>query len=129
MEHQERYDVIIIGAGIMGCAAARELSRWKVSTLVVDKSSDVAAATTRANSGIVHAGFDAKNGTLKAKYNVLGSRLYPQLAAELNFEFKNNGSLVLAFTEEERESIENLLENGRKNGVEQLEILSAEQLQ
>ena len=122
------YDVIVVGAGIMGASVARELCRWDVRVCVVDKASDVAAATTRANSGIVHAGFDAKHGSLKAHYNVLGSRMYPQLAAELGFTFKNNGSIVLAFTEEERQSIAALLENGHANGVEGLRILDAAEL-
>ncbi len=128
MAEVRQYDVAIIGAGVMGAATARELMRWSGRVCMIDKASDVASATSRANSGIVHAGFDAKHGSLKAKYNVLGSRLYPQLAEELGFEFRNNGSLVLAFTDEEMESIANLLENGRANGVEQLRIVDAEEL-
>ena len=128
MSKNELYDVAIIGAGIMGSATARELTRWDVRVCVIDKASDVAAETTRANSGIVHAGFDAKHGTLKAKYNVLGSKLYPQLAQELGFEYRNNGSLVLAFTDEEMDSIAALLENGRANGVEGLRIVDADEL-
>ena len=129
MQGQNTYDVVIIGAGIVGCAIARELTRWNASVCVVDRASDIAALTTRANSGIVHAGFDAKHGSLKARYNVEGSRRYAALSEELGFTYRNNGSLVLAFTEEERESVHALLENGRANGVEQLRIVDAAELQ
>ena len=123
------YDVIVVGAGVVGCAIARELTRWKLDVCMVDRASDVAALTTRANSGIVHAGFDAKHGSLKARYNVEGSRMYAALADELGFSYRNNGSLVLAFTDEERENVEALLENGRANGVEHLRIVDAAELQ
>ena len=129
MQQQGQFDVVVIGAGIVGCAIARELTRWNVDVCVVDKASDVAALTTRANSGIVHAGFDAKHGSLKARYNVEGSRMYAALADELGFAYRNNGSLVLAFTEEERENVEALLQNGYANGVEQLRIVDAAELQ
>ena len=126
---QGQFDVVIIGAGVVGCAIARELTRWEMSVCVVDRASDVAALTTRANSGIVHAGFDATHGSLKARYNVEGSRMYAALSKELGFAYRNNGSLVLAFTEEERANVEALLENGRANGVEQLRIVDAAELQ
>jgi len=123
-----QYDVVVIGAGIVGAATARELARWDLKVCVLDKASDVAAATTRANSGIVHAGFDAKNGTKKAHYNVRGAEMYPDLAFELDFTYVRNGSLVLAFTEEERAALEGLIENGRANGVIGLHILEADEL-
>ena len=118
MESRRGFDVVVVGAGIMGAAVARELAKWKLDVCVVDRCSDVAGATTRANSGIVHAGFDAKHGSLKARYNVLGSKLYPELARELGFDLRNNGSLVCAFTDEECESLQALYENGQANGVE-----------
>lgn len=121
-------DALVIGAGISGASIARELTRYRIDVCIVDRASDVAAATSRANSGIVHAGFDAKHGTLKAHYNVEGSRMFPGLAAELGFAYRNNGSLVLAYTDEECESIANLLENGTANGVEGLRIIDAEEL-
>ncbi len=121
-------DALVIGAGIAGAAIARELTRYQLDVCIVDRASDVAAATSRANSGIVHAGFDAKHGTLKARYNVEGSRMFPALASELGFAYRNNGSLVLAFTDEECDSIAHLLENGTKNGVEGLRIVDAEEL-
>ncbi|MBQ9041723.1 MAG: FAD-dependent oxidoreductase [Eggerthellaceae bacterium] len=129
MQEQSRYDVVIIGAGVVGCAIARELTRWNASVCVVDRASDVAALTTRANSGIVHAGFDAKHGSLKARYNVEGSKMYAALSEELGFAYRNNGSLVLAFTAEERDSVQALLENGKANGVDQLRIVDAAELQ
>ncbi len=121
-------DALVIGAGISGASIARELTRYQLDVCIIDRASDVASATSRANSGIVHAGFDAKHGTLKAHYNVEGSRMYPALAAELGFAYRNNGSLVLAFTDEECDSIAHLLENGTANGVEGLRIIDAEEL-
>ena len=88
-------DVIVIGAGVCGCAIARELSRRKANLLVVEREEDVCCGTSKANSAIVHAGFDAKHGTLMAKLNVLGSRMMPKLAEELDFSYRQNGSLVV----------------------------------
>lgn len=128
MGEKHEYDVAVIGAGVVGCAVARELSRWDARVCVVDRALDVAGATSRANSGIAHAGFDAAHGTLKARYNVLGSHMMADLARELGFSYVNNGSLVLAFTDEERESLRALLENGRANGVEGLRLVGPEEL-
>ena len=89
------YDIIIIGAGVIGTAIARELSKYKGNFLVLEKNNDVSCGTTKANSGIVHAGFDAEVGTKKAFFNVLGAKMYPSLAKELNFPFKQNGAFVL----------------------------------
>ncbi len=123
----ERYDVIIIGAGVTGCAIARELSRLKLNTLVLDKNSDIGEGTSKANSGIVHAGYDAKPGTLKAELNVQGSKLMPELAAKLGIPFMRNGSLVVALTDEDIPHMHELYERGIKNGVEGLKILSREE--
>ena len=79
------YDIVIIGAGVSGCAIAREVSRYKANVLVVDRDEDVCCGTTKANSAIVHAGYDAANGSLMAKLNVEGSRIMPELAKELDF--------------------------------------------
>ena len=122
------YDVVIIGAGVTGCAIARELSAQDRKVLVLEKHSDVCEETSKANSGIVHAGYDAKPGTLKAKLNLLGNRKMAQLAKELDFPFKQNGSLVLCFREEDRPALEKLLERGRKNGVEPLSIIGPEEI-
>ena len=90
-------DVIIIGAGVVGCAVARELTRWNLNVLVLEAGSDVAEGASKANSAIVHAGFDAKPGTNKAKFNVLGNRMFEDVCRELKVPFRRNGSLVLAF--------------------------------
>ena len=121
-------DVVIIGAGVAGCAIARELSRYQLKILVLDKSSDVCEGTSKANSAIVHAGYDAKTGSLKAKLNVEGNRLMEDLSHELDFAFRRNGSLVLCFQKEEREQLEKLLDNGIKNGVTGLKILEKDEI-
>lgn len=122
------YDVIVIGAGVTGCGIARELSRYDWKVAVFEKASDVCEGTSKANSGIVHAGFDAKPGSLKAQLNVEGSRQMEQLSKELDFSFKRNGSLVLCFDEKDIPSLQKLYEQGSKNGVEGLEIISRRQL-
>ncbi|MGL4425875.1 MAG: NAD(P)/FAD-dependent oxidoreductase, partial [Cetobacterium sp.] len=94
------YDVLIIGAGIVGTGIARELSKYKLKVAVLEKDTDVSNETTKANSAIVHGGYDAKEGSLMAKLNVLGNSLYEDLCKELSVPFKRNGSLVLAFNEE-----------------------------
>lgn len=92
----KQYDVVIIGAGVTGCAAARYLSRYKVHAAVIERAEDVCAfGASKANSAIVHAGFDAPTGSLMAKLNVEGSRIMPRLAKELDFSYMNNGSLVV----------------------------------
>ncbi|MBQ6453889.1 MAG: NAD(P)/FAD-dependent oxidoreductase [Coriobacteriales bacterium] len=122
------YDVVIIGAGIAGTACARELSRFQLKVLLLEQGTDVAMGATRANSGIVHGGYDPEPGTLKARYNVAGSRMYPQLAAELGFSFKNNGSMIVAFADDERPALQKLLERGIENGVPQLRIIESDEL-
>ena len=117
------YDVLIVGAGVVGCSIARELSRYQLKIVVADKENDVSMGTSKANSGIVHAGFDAKTGTNKAIYNVLGARMFPELARELDFPFRVNGALVLCFNESERHKLDELLEQGQRNGVKGLSII------
>ena len=121
-------DIIIIGAGVSGCAIARELSRKKADVLVVEREEDVCCGTTKANSAIVHAGYDAANGSLMAKLNVEGSRLMPELAKELDFHYIQNGSLVVMLSEEDRPNLMKLYENGVKNGVEGLRIIERDEL-
>ena len=116
-------DVIVIGAGVVGCSIARSLSRYSLSVRVLEAGSDVAEGATKANSAIVHAGFDAKPGTNKAKFNLLGNKMFAQVCADLKVPFKPNGSLVLAFSAEDKAELQKLLERGRSNGVEGLEIL------
>jgi len=122
------YDVAIIGAGVVGCMIARELSKYQLSVCVLEKEADVATGATRANSGIVHAGFDAKEGTLKAKLNVQGSKMMPKVCEDLGVNYINNGSLVIGFNEKDLKEIVTLYNRGKINGVEKLEILNQEQL-
>ena len=122
------YDVIIIGAGVSGCAAARELSKYELKTAVLEKEPDICEGTSKANSGIVHAGYDAKPGTLKAKLNVEGSRKMEALSQELDFSYRRSGSLVLCFDEAEIPKLTELKERGEKNGVPDLRILNREEL-
>lgn len=99
------YDVVIIGAGVSGSASARELSRYKLNVCVVEKEEDVCCGTSKANSAIVHAGFDAEAGSLMAKLNVEGSQMMEGLSKELDFHYKNNGSLVVCLHEEEKKTL------------------------
>ena len=121
-------DVLIIGAGVSGCAAARELSRCKADILVLDKEEDVCCGTSKANSAIVHAGYDAVHGSLMAKLNVEGSRRMPALAKELDFAYDQCGSLVVCLSEQDRPGLEKLYENGVANGVEGLRIIERDEL-
>lgn len=122
------YDIIIIGAGVSGCASARELSRYQASICVVDKEEDVCCGTSKANSAIIHAGYDAENGSLMAKLNVEGNQMMEELSKELDFSFRRNGSLVLCMHEEELPNLQALYKNGVANGVKDLKILSKEEV-
>ena len=122
------FDVIIIGAGVTGCAVARELSRYDCSVLVIEKDEDVCCGTSKANSGIVHAGYDAKPGTLKAKMNIRGNEMMTSLCEELDIPFKKIGSLVVCTDEANRGGIEELYQRGISNGVPGLEILEKDEL-
>lgn len=123
-----KYDVIIIGGGVVGCAAAFELSRYCARVLLLEKENDVADATTKANSGIVHAGYDPEPGTLMARLNVRGCERMPQLCADLDVPFRQTGSLVLAFGEKDNAHIRRLYENGIANGVPELSLLSGDEV-
>ena len=122
------YDVAIIGAGCIGALTARELARYRLKTVVLEAAQDVAAGASRANSGIVHAGFDAPEGSLKAKFNVLCSEMMERVCEELGVEYKNNGSLVLAFDRAQAETLEELKARGEKNGVKRLKILTKKEV-
>lgn len=122
------YDVIIIGAGVSGCASARELSRYKARICVLEKAEDVCCGTSKANSAIAHAGYDAPVGSLMARLNVQGSQMMEQLSKELDFEFKRIGSLVLCRTQEDRPKLQELYDRGVTNGVEGLRIVEQEEL-
>ena len=122
------YDVIIIGAGVSGAAVARELSRYKVNACVIEKEEDVCCGTSKANSAIVHAGYDAATGSLMAKLNVSGNQMMEQLSKDLDFPFKKNGSLVVCLSEEDMPKLQALYDRGVANGVQDLRILNREEL-
>ena len=126
MEHPV-YDVAVIGGGVVGGLTLRELSRYRLQTVLLEAGEDVASGASKANSAIVHAGFDAKPGSLKAKYNVEGNALMEGTAKELGVPFRRNGSLVLAFTEKDQETLKELLERGIENGVPGMKLLSRDE--
>ena len=122
------FDYVVIGAGVVGGLVARELTKHRLSVCIVEKASDVAMGATRANSAIVHAGFDAKEGTLKAKLNVQGSEMMEDLCLELGVKYKRNGSLVVGFNEEDEATLHSLIERGEKNGVRGLSFVRRDEL-
>ena len=120
------YDVVIIGAGVVGGLTARALARYDLRVCLVERENDVAMGATKANSAIVHAGFDAKEGSLKARLNVKGSEMMEAVAAELGVKYRRNGSLVLAFSDEDMETVKALYTRGVANGVKELSVLDGE---
>ena len=123
-----KYDVTVIGAGVVGGMIARALAKYDLSLCILDKENDVAMGATRANSAIVHAGFDAKEGSLKARLNVRGSEMMEEVTRQLGVKYKRNESLVVAF-ENERAEVEAIYERGVRNGVKGLRIVEKEELQ
>ena len=121
------YDVAIIGAGVIGASIFRELTKYNLNVIVIEKENDVSMGTSKANSAIVHAGYDPKEGTLMAKYNVKGNKMFDKICKELHVPFKRNGSLVLAFNNDDLITINTLFKNGEKNGVKGLKILNKEE--
>ena len=121
------YDVLIIGGGVVGCAAAWALSAYDLSVCLAERESDICEGTSKANSGIVHAGFNETPGTLKAKLNVRGNAMIAELSKTLDFAYRNNGAMVLCFDEDMLPRLEKLLEKGRENGVKGLEILTGDE--
>lgn len=122
------YDAAIIGGGVTGCAIARELSRYDLSICVIEREEDVCSGTSKANSAIVHAGYDAVPGSNKAIFNVEGNRIMDELSKELDFSFKRNGSFVLCFSEDDRAALNALYEKGVTNGVPNLTILTGDEV-
>ena len=110
------YDVVVIGAGVIGCAIARQLSRYKVRVAVLEAGADVAMGASRANSAIVHAGYDCEPGSNMARVNVAGNALYDEWCEQLRVPLKRIGSLVLAFSQEDMDQVRRLYDNGVKNG-------------
>lgn len=123
-----KYDVAVIGAGVVGALITRELSKYNIKIALLEKCNDCAMGATKANSAIVHAGFDAKPGTLKAKLNVRGVELMKKVCKELNVPLQNNGALVVAFSEEEKGHLKTLLDRGVENGVPELHIVERDEL-
>ncbi len=121
------FDVAVIGGGIVGTAVVRELSRYTLRSVLIEKEAEVGWGTTKANSGIVHAGFHDKPGTNKAKYCVPGNALYPALCQELDVNFRQNGIFMVARTDEEAELLHTYLEQGRENGVPGIRLVNAEE--
>ena len=117
------YDAAVIGAGVVGCAVARELSRWDLKILVLEKELDVATGNSSRNTGMLHAGFTYKNGSLKAECAVEGNQEFDLVAAELSVPFKRTGKLVVGFTDHDRENILKFRENGERNGVKGIRML------
>ncbi|MCL2361250.1 MAG: NAD(P)/FAD-dependent oxidoreductase [Defluviitaleaceae bacterium] len=122
------YDIIIIGGGIIGCATARELSRYDFNILLVERGTDIACGATKANSGILHAGYDCHPGTLKAALNVQGAAMYPDLCKELDIPYHINGSMVIGTNEKDFSRLQALYKQGLENGVKDMELLSREEV-
>lgn len=123
----ERYDGVVIGAGVVGSGVARGLSRREGRFLVVERALDVCEGTSKANSAIIHAGFDAEPGTWKAKMNVRGNRMMDKLAEELDIPFKRVGAFVVCLSEEDLPKLRDLYDRGVKNGVTDMELLTGDQ--
>lgn len=121
------YDAVVIGAGVAGCAVARELSRYKGSFLVVERALDVCEGTSKANSAIIHAGFDAEPGTMKARMNVKGNKMMDKLSEEMDIPFKRIGALVVCLSEDGLPRLRELYDRGIENGVGGLSLLSGDE--
>ena len=128
MDYFKEADVVVIGGGIVGTAILRELSKYQLRSILVEKEPDLAIGTTKANSAVCHAGFDAPVGSMKAQTNVRGNELYHELAEDLQLDIKWCGSYVVATTDEEVKALDTLLERGQKNGVPGLKIISGDEL-
>lgn len=121
-----KYDVLIIGGGITGAAIARELSRFKIKVALLEKGLDIGLGATKGNGGVVHQGYDPLPGSMKAKINAEGAKLYPSLAKELGFEISNPGLFVLGFGAEDLKVLEHKLDYGIRNGIKDIRIVDKE---
>ena len=124
----ETFDIAIVGAGITGCAIARQLARFDLSICVVEAANDITLGASKANGGLVHAGYDPAPGTVKAQVNARGCELYGRWAQELGFLFCRTGSMVLGFNDEDRAQLEKLRSNGLANGVPELSIVGPDRI-
>lgn len=122
------YDIAIIGGGVVGCAIARELSKYKLKLCLLERGEDVALGASKGNSGIVHGGYAAKYGTLKGRLCVKGNELFEKLNEELSFGYRRPGALVVGFDEQDEKTIKGLYENGIKIGCDDLEIIAADRI-
>lgn len=122
------YDTIIIGGGVVGCAVARELSRYQADVLLLEKTADICNGQSKANTAIIHGGYDAKPGTRKAYYNVKGNSLFDEVCTELDVPYEWNTSLVVSFNKADDSKIDALLERGKQNGVPNLEIIGHDEI-
>lgn len=121
-------DVVVVGAGVVGCATARELTRYKLDVLVVEKELDVATGNSSRNTGMLHAGFTYKPGSLKAECAVEGNEEFDQVAKDLDIPFRRTGKLVVGFTDHDRENILKFKANGEKNGVKGLRMIDRKEM-
>ncbi len=121
-----KYDVVVIGAGVVGCAIARQLSRYQLKLALIDAAEDVAMGASRANSAIVHAGYDCPPGSVEARLNVKGNAMYDSWCADLDVPIQRIGSLVIGFDEQDKKVLEDLYDRGQKNGVPGMEIISGD---
>lgn len=124
----EQYDVIVIGAGVVGSAIARELSRYELKTAVLEKELDVATGNSSRNTGMLHGGFTYKLGTLRAQCSVEGNQEFDKVASELGVPFKRTGKLVVGFTEHDRQNILRFKANGEANGVKGMRMVDADEM-
>lgn len=124
----KKYDVIIIGGGITGTGVAHELAKYDIEIALLERGLDVGIGATKGNGGVVHPGYDPHPGTLKAKLNPVGARMYPKLAKELGFGLRHTGTLVVAYSDADLKKVDELLDNAAVNGVDQVEKINGEQL-
>jgi len=121
-------DVVIIGGGVIGTSIARELSRYSLEIILIEKEDDVAMGTSKGNSGIIHAGYNADFKTLKGRLNIKSNPRFDKLCQDLKVRFKRIGSLVVGFNEQDLKKLRELKKNGEKNGIKNLEIIRGPQL-
>ena len=124
---RDSFDVLIIGGGAVGCAIARELSRYKLRIAVLEKEADVTAGTSGRNSAVVHAGFNNRPGSLMAKYCVEGNEGFEALCAELDVPYQKTGKLLVAFCKEELQTLERLVRQGEANGCKGLRLIDQDE--
>ncbi len=122
------YDVLIIGCGITGASCAYYFSRYKLKVAVLEQHNDICCEATRANSAIIHAGYDPEPDMVCAKYNVRGNELAKEICEKLDVAYKQIGSLVVAFSESEMKTVNELYERGVKNGVEDMRVIDQAEL-